>query len=257
MTELLSWPRPHFTPGGGDAVLFYAVFGDFDLTKPLIGSHYRTSGLPSWLKMVQHNREKNGDVLKDFKTGKAWELIQRDSPLLAAQSEKAPECVGVQAIVPDPATLDYFRDVIGVVTWLLDVGGVTVFDPSMLWMWPAEEWRNEAFQSGEPNPDRHTTIMVSPQEDGTNWYHTRGMRKYGRPDLSVHGVGPNHADAVSLMIERLIEFQALGGIIAEGKTIEESTLPAGGVCHHAGSLENQDFNNLHVEIKWPTGALTA
>src|SRR5690606_18758997 len=130
------------------------------------------------------------------------------------------QCVVVRAEVSDPSTLDYFRDTVGVVTWLLDAGGVCVSDPQMLWLWPADEWRDEAFGGGELNPDRHTTIMVSPEDGGTSWYHTRGMRKFGRPDLSVRGVGFGHADAVSLLIERLIEFQALGGVIRNGQGVE-------------------------------------
>ena len=39
----------------------------------------------------------------------------------------------------DPPTLDYFRDTIGIVTWLLDAGG-GIYDPHMLWLWSADEW---------------------------------------------------------------------------------------------------------------------
>ena len=55
-----------------------------------------------------------------------------------------------------------------------------------------------------------TAPLVSEEGRGTSWYHTRGMRKYGRPDLSVHGVGAAHADGVTLMIERFVEYYHLG-----------------------------------------------
>jgi hypothetical protein len=29
------------------------------------------------------------------------------------------------------------------------------------------------------------------------------------------------------------------------------SLPAGLMCHHGGSVEDPDFNNVHVEIRWP------
>jgi hypothetical protein len=254
--ELASWPRPHFTPGGGDALLFYAVFGDFDLKAPLSRSKYRTSGMPDWLQLQHYDRAKQPEVIAGYQGGKVWEVLRRDSPVTAEEAEKAPQCVGLRAEVPDPPTLDYFRDTVGVITWLLDAGGVSVYDPQMLWLWPADEWRDEAFGPGEPSPDHHTTIMVSPEDGGTSWYHTRGMRKYGRPDLSVRGVGPKHADAVSLVIERFIELQALGGVIREGSEIHSKVLPAGGVCRHAGDPDDPDFNNVHVELKWPAGALS-
>src|SRR5205814_7828395 len=128
-------------------------------------------------------------------------------------------------------------------------------DPQMLWLWSADEWREEVFEPNEPNPDRHTAILVSEEGRGTSWYHTRGMRKYGRPDLSVHGVGAAHADGVTLMIERFVELQALGGVIPDGEEVRMKALPPGGVCRHGGSFDDPDFNNVHVEIAWPPGAL--
>jgi hypothetical protein len=77
------------------------------------------------------------------------------------------------------------------------------------------------------------------------------MRKFGRPDISVHGVVHKHADGVTLLIERFVEFQAFGGVIPEGETIRMQSLPPGGKCRHRGDLEDPDFNNVHVEIEWP------
>jgi hypothetical protein len=254
--ELESWPRPRFTPGGGDALLFYIVFGSFDLTKPLSKSKYRASGMPEWLELVRCDRAKQPEVFTQYQGGKVWEAFKRDSPVMTKEAEQTPQCVILRAQVPDPPSLDYFRDVIGIVTWLLDAGGVSLSDPQMLWLWSADEWREEAFDPGELNADRHTTIMLSDEADGTNWYHTRGMRKFGRPDLSVHGVGLKHADAVTLLIERFIEFESLGGLIAEGEEIRMKNLPPGGVCRHGGDLEDPDFNNKHVSLVWPQGTLS-
>ena len=250
-----SWPRPHFKPGGGDALLFYAVFGDFDLKKPLSKSKYQTSGMPDWLEMMHYDRANHADVIAGYQSGPMWEMFRRDSPLTAAEAEAAPQCVALRAEVLDPPTLDYFRDVIGVVAWLLDVGGISVYDPQMLWLWSGDEWKEEAFEAGEAHPDRHTTIIVSPEDGGTSWYHTRGMRKFGRPDLSVRGVGEKYADAVGVMIERFVEMQALGGVVKDGEEIKTKGLPPGGVCRHRGSHDDPDFNNVHVAVEWSAGAL--
>jgi hypothetical protein len=253
--ELQSWPRPHFAPGGGNPLLFYVVFGAFDLSRPLGRSKYRTAGVPPWLELVSYDRAKQPDVFADYQSDKMWELLKRDATILAAEAEQAPHCVALRGEPADPPTLDYFRDTVGIVTWLLDAGGLAVYDPQMLWLWGADEWREEVFEPNAPNPDRHTAILVSPEDAGTSWYHTRGMRKYGRPDLSVRGVGEAHADGVTLMIERFVELQALGGLIPDGEVIRMASLPANGVCRHAGSHDDPDFNNAHVEIAWPPGAL--
>jgi hypothetical protein len=76
------------------------------------------------------------------------------------------------------------------------------------------------------------------------------MRKFGRPELSIHDVPDELYDPIIDLFERFIELQAFGGVIAEGQDIRMKTLPAGMTCHHQGDLEDPDFNNTHVEIKW-------
>lgn len=253
--KLKSWPRPHFAPGGGDALIFYVVFGDFDLEKPFSASQYRSNGPGDWLDVFQLTRDENADDIADYQSGPIWDQLTRDAPVTAAEALKAPQAVVVRAEVKDPETLDYFRDAIGVVTWLLDVGGLSIYDPQRLWLWSGDEWRSDIFDPGEPQPQEHTVILISDEDDGTQWVHTRGMRQYGRPDLSVHGVGPNHLDAVTQMIDRFIPGQANGVVIPEGQEIRMAGLPPGGNCRHRGDLEDPDFNNVHAEIEWPKDAL--
>ena len=82
------------------------------------------------------------------------------------------------------------------------------------------------------------------------WFHSRGMRKFGRPDLSVHNVPVEHQEAVIDVCNRFIQWQALGGIIEEGQEIRMKSLPSRMTCHHRGDLDDPDFNNVHVEITW-------
>ena len=82
------------------------------------------------------------------------------------------------------------------------------------------------------------------------------MRKFGRPDISVRHVGPAYRDAVIDLCERFIEYQAFGGVIAEGEKIRIASLPPGGMAHHGGDLDDADFNNVHVEIGWPEHGLS-
>jgi len=250
---IASWPRPHFAPGGGDPLLFYVVFGDFDLKTTLSRTRYRSEGVQGWLELTSHERATQPEVFARYQSGPIWEMHTRDVPLLAADAEKAPQCVVLRGEPKDPPTLDYFRNIIGIITWLLDAGGAAIHDPQMLWLWSADEWRDEAFAPNAPNPDRHTAILVDPEAAGTSWYHTRGMRKFGRPDLSVRGVDARYADAVTELIERFVEHQALGHVIPEGEPVRMKGLPEGGVCRHGGSPDDPEFNNVHVEIAWPGG----
>jgi hypothetical protein len=101
-------------------------------------------------------------------------------------------------------------------------------------------------------------ILTSPEDGGpagTTWFHTRGLRKFGRPDLSVRRVGPRYHAAVTDLCERFIELQALGGVIADGQKVRMKSLPSGGVCRPGGGPDDPDFNNVHVEVRWPESAL--
>ena len=105
------------------------------------------------------------------------------------------------------------------------------------------------FEPAGPVPRHHVVILVSDEEDGPGrWYHTRGMIKFGRPDLSVHHVTPALVDAVVDLCNRFIEMMAFGAIIAEGQEIRMRALPSGWRCRHGGSLEDPEFNNRHIEI---------
>lgn len=72
---------------------------------------------------------------------------------------------------------------------------------------------------------------------------------FGRPDLGMFNVTPDLKDGAIEMVNRFIEFQAFGGILEEGKEISMQGLPEGLFCHHAGDLDDPDFNNVHVEIR--------
>ena len=95
-------------------------------------------------------------------------------------------------------------------------------------------------------------ILVSEEPDSSlKWHHTRGMRKFGRPDISVHNVPTELEDGVIDLCNRLIELQAFGHVVQDGQQVKMSSLPSGGVIRHAGDLEDPDFNNFHLDVSWP------
>jgi hypothetical protein len=105
------------------------------------------------------------------------------------------------------------------VSWLLDSGGIAVYDPQMFKWWAPFEWMTVVFEPASASPRQHVAIIVLEDENGTEWFHTRGMRKFGRPDLSVRRVPADLREGVVDLLNRFIEYQALGGIIAEGEEI--------------------------------------
>jgi hypothetical protein len=245
------WIRPHRQPGGGDAFLFYVVHGDLPQKLEVSGAKYRCAGLPAGVEFLRYGRTGPSEVVGSFRQGFLWDQLQAENPALAASVAAAPECAVVRGTVADPADLGYFRDVIGLLTCLVDQGGVSVFDPQMFRWWEPERWRTEVFEPDAPAPARHVTILGSEEAGGTEWLHTRGLRKFGRPDLSIHGVPEEHHSSCLELLNRFIHLQALGGVIPEGQEVRVAPLPPGMICRHRGTVDDPDFNNVHVEISWP------
>ena len=244
--DLPTWERPHFQSTDGSALLLYVVYGRFPEEITISESKYRCGGVLPEYDLQKVERSVNGPLpFTDAEYGR----VIHDAALFSRIAE-APECGFVRCEIPNPPDLNYLRDIIGLTTYLLDNGGFAVADPQQFELYDAERWHREIFDPGTPNVSRHAKILYSDELDG-RWYHTRGLRKFGRPDLSVTGVPKEHFNGVVDMCNRFIQLQALGGCISEGEEIRMKSLPPGLRCYHAGSLDDPGFNNVHVEIGWP------
>jgi hypothetical protein len=248
---LTSWPRPHYQSGGGDPFLFYVVFGNFQMTEPLSRSRYRSLGVPEGLSLQSYSRDRHADTFGDFCAGYLWERLEADDPELAGDVRSCPQLMVLRGTIADPPTLDYLRDAIGLLTYLVDHGGVCIYDPQMFEWWAPQRWREVVFEANWAEPLRHVVILHSEEETGSGrWVHTRGLRKFGRPDLSVPHVPGERFDAVVEMCARFIVLQASGFVIPEGEEIRMKDLPPGGRVRHRGHPDDPDFNNVHVRIVW-------
>lgn len=251
--QLADWPRGFYRGPGGQPSLFHVVFGAFPQMPALSRQEYRSNGVFPGLQLSHYDRSNHPDVLDRFRQGYLWDELKRLEPGLAEAVQAAGECLILRGELEDQGDLNYLRDTVGLLTFLLDHGGVALYDPWMFHWWEPEEWKDRIFKPGEAVPRRHVVILISeePEAPALTWFHSRGMRKFGRPDLSTHRVPPHYRDAVIDLLERFVEFQAFGGAIENGQEIRVKTLPNGMICNHAGHPDDPDFNNVHVEITPP------
>lgn len=249
--ELEDWPRPHFTEPFGPALHFYVVYGVMDGELQISAGKYRCDGVPEGISLMQYGPDQHPEVVASFREGYLWEDLCEENPDLARLIFSQDHCTVLRGETEDGPTLNDFRNLIGLVSYFLDNGGVAVYDAQMFKWWTPEEWREEVFSHGQPRPSAHVTILVSEDEDETEWIHTRGMRKFGRPDISVHGVTPDYRETIAELFNRFIGFQALGAVIQDGQQVRMRGLPEGMECYNGGSYDDEDFNNVHVEILWP------
>lgn len=252
MTSLETWERSSYVAGGGDPYLFYVIYGDIDLAVALSRSTYRSNGVPDGVDAMLYGRTSHSEVPSSFREGFVWNEFCGADPALSRTVANTEQCVLLRGSPTDSATLNYVRDVVGLITHHIDHGGCAVYDPLILRWWRPEDWKTKVFLPAAPVPRHHAVILVSPEPDPSlSWFHTRGMRKFGRPDISVHDVSSELEDEVIDFCNRLIEHQAFGQIVPDGQEINMGSLPPGGIIRHAGSLDDPDFNNFHLSVTWP------
>ena len=133
---------------------------------------------------------------------------------------------------------------------------IAVYDPWRISWWSKEDWNEQIFLPNPPLARNHAIILISEEEDSADrlWIHTRGMRKFGRPDLSIRRVPGGYSEAVSELCNKFIDNQAAGEIVPEGQLVRMGDLPPVLQCHHKGNLQDPDFNNVHLELIFPDGA---
>jgi hypothetical protein len=243
LSDLKEWRRPQYQKGGAEAFLVYAVFGNLGELQ-VSRSRYRTNGLPPGVSA------RSGSGCNELRSGPFAKQLAQDEPALVSAVTSAPGCVVVMGSVPDPQDLNYLRDTVGVLTAMWDAGAVAILDMQSFRWFSGAKWRSEIFDPAASVPRHHVSILWS-EERGRLWIRTRGMRKFGRPDVSVSGVPPGSREAVIDLCNRFIEM-AFGAIVPEGQDIRMKSLPTGLKCHHAGSVDDPDFNNVHLEIRWPS-----
>lgn len=251
--NLTDWKRDQYVPGGGNALVFYAVHGKFEEAMQLDGQHYRTAGPPAGLRIEIHERKNTPDTeffISDYLGGE----LEAQGPEIQSSVLASPQCLMILGEVADPENLNYLRDTVGFIMALLDQGGIAVCDPQRLTWWTAESWENELFDPAIAVPRHHVIILTSLEENNQQltWVHTRGMRKFGRPDLSIRNVPHKYFNNVAELCNRFIEHQAFGMVVPEGQEILMEGLPGGLYCHHKGDLDDPDFNNVHIEMLFPS-----
>jgi len=247
-----AWPRPYWQPSNETVVLYFYVFGRFAPELAIPAARYASRGLPAGVQLerFEHRALRNweGYPLK----GALGELLKEDTPAAFDQARAAPQVLVVRGELPDPDSLDYLRDTLGVLAGLLDLGGTVVLDPQILTMFDAAVWRRHYLVAGGAPPRHHALILCNAEEQsGHSHVHTRGLRKFGRPDVSLRHVPDAQAGQAGLLCERLLELQALGAHFAEGQPLEVEGLPGELIAHPGGSVDDPRFNNTHVAFDWP------
>lgn len=245
-----AWQRPHWQASDEKILLQFYVFGKFEAVR-VPAQDYGSPGLPPGMTATNHHhadlRAWEGYPLK----GAMGRMYKADAPQAYQQAFDAPEVIVVRGTLEDSPATGYLRDTLGVLAGMLDIGGVAILDPQILSLLDAAAWRRH-YLVRDGAPIRHHVLILceGESESGHSWIHTRGMRKFGRPDISIHHVPDAAVDRAGALCEQMVELQALGAHFAEGQRLEIEGMPAGAVVHFGGGLEDPQFNNTYVGFDW-------
>lgn len=251
-TPAAAWPRPYWQPGEEQVVLQFYVFGKFDQEMVIPSLRYGSPGLPAGVELQRFQnavlRQWDGYPLH----GALGEILREETLEVFEQARIAPEVLLLRGTIGDRHSLDYLRDTLGVLTGLLDIGGTAILDPQILSLFGDQAWRHHYLVGGGAPPRHHVLILCNAEDSaGRSWVHTRGMRKFGRPDLSIRNVPDRAIGQAGALCERLVELLALGAHFSAGQPLEVDGLVGGLVAQPGGSLDDPQFNNTHVAFHWP------
>lgn len=248
--EAAPWTRPYFWRSDGKAMLLYFVFGEFSPELKLDVGRHGSRGLPDGVALHRFDKAMLAHWEGHPLRGALGEILREEDPEAFKAARSASACLMLRGELDDPSTLDYLRDSVGMIGALLDAGGAVVVDPQMLALFSADAWRKR-YAEGGAAPRAHALVLCSDDGDGKAWVHTRGMRKFARPDISLRGVPQQDIERAGALAERLIEMQAQGMRFVDGTALEIDGVPPGMTARLGGSLEDPEFNNIHMEFTWP------
>ena len=232
-----SWPRPRFVAGGGDALVAFEVCGDF------------AASIPTELSVEGVQISVADNDLSRFGAAEL-EMLRQSNLEAAPQLESALQVVQIRGIVSDPQNLDYLRDCLAFIEKLLESGGAIVIDPQTLQIFSPAQFRF-IFCGNAFEPTSHATILLSMQGE-TIWLHTRGMRIFGRADISCHNVKAEEVEKLQPVFNGLIRMQAAGALIPDGQIVQAVGIEDRLICRQRGGLDDADFDNFAIELEWET-----
>lgn len=226
------WPRPAWRPGGRDAFVSLAVFGGFDPdTEATIASD--VAGFRAQLM----GRQEVVDLTTNLKPSRADEDA-------FGQAAASPGCLWIVGKIDDPPTLEYLRAPIQAVTRLLDDGCVGVLDMNAIVFQGAAE-RKRKVVDGQIQPLSVLATFWWSDEDGIGeWWRTRGMLTFGRPDISLRHIPAGAREHARRLIQRLALEMALGRLLEDGDQVEAL------IFRVEDAIEDPMFLNDRVEAVW-------
>jgi hypothetical protein len=254
---LNTWSRSQYQELPLQQLHYLVIFGNIDESLPPLDSiRYRSAGLPEGIELEFASREESPELWDQFQKGPAWVLFCESAPTIVDAITSSPTCVIARGQIADSDNLEPLGNIIGIITSLLDSGGIVVYDVLTATWFDSLNWKMSVFEPCLEGLAKLVLVQQEAENQDESWIYTRGMRRFARPDVSFRNV-PNDAIAeAELLVEFLTYSMMDGAVIPNGKELIFKDLPptlSGGspvkiLCNLEGSLDDPHFFNFFLQI---------
>lgn len=232
--------------------MFYVIFGAKEEELEISRERHNLDEVPEGLNMNMFTREQHSEYMDNLIWGTLGKLLKEEQPELYEKIQKENVWAIVNGKIKQDDNLKYLRNTIGVVQAFIDAGAIAVLDMQTFSLYSALEFTEKIF-SKDLDIYSHVKILISKMEDGNIWLHTRGLRKFGRPDISIENVPGSEENKVVRIANQMIYYSSLGGLFNKKvklhlyKDKEEAVIIN---PKFVGDYENVDFNNAYCKLLW-------
>ncbi len=222
VAPIAPWARPRWVEGGAPAEVVLLCFSPAPLRDDVPMSALRF-GLPGQaamegLEVVDLPRSADPAWFDAFRGGALRNVATSQLQSLAAL-DAAERLHVVKVVKADPKDLTHLQAAWAVAKWLVARGASVVLDTTAQRFWDGAD-----VASWEPNRpfalSIDVNVIVEAEPDApVATVHTRGLGKFGRPELIVFGVPSARWDAVAGLVRSLALESAAGVRFKDGDLV--------------------------------------
>lgn len=184
--QVAVWPRPYFKQGEQPTKLLFVCFGKAPLAEvqlTLAGFGLPNAALARQVQLGEHLRASKRAWFENWWSGAFGVIAQADLgddlPLLTTSDV----CFTLSLELPDQADLAPLQSVWGLSRWLCARGVDVVLDVHAFRFRTRQDVDALDFSQSDVQRDVKLVLESEPSEDGAHLMHTRGLCKFGRPEL--------------------------------------------------------------------------
>ena len=244
--------RPYYEDINYHPLMFYVIFGAKEEELEISRERHNLDEVPEGLNMNMLTREQHGEYMDNLIGGTLGKLLNEEQPELCEKIQKENIWAVVNGEIKQDDNLKYLRNTIGVIQAFLDTGAIAVLDMQTFSLYSAEEF-TERFFSKELDVYSHVKNLISKMEDGNIWLHTRGLRKFGRPDISIENVPETDENKAVRIANQMIFYSSLGMLFNKKVKLHPYKDKEEAIIINPKFIEdyeNIDFNNAYCKLLW-------